>query len=70
MVDWQSGLMRRPAKTFAAKAAHRFESYIYRQIYNGSVAEWLKALAWKASEVERLPKVRILLFPPVLQWCY
>ncbi len=64
MVEWLSGLKRCPAKTFAAKAAQGFESLLYRQIYNGNVAERFKALAWKASGVEKLPKVRILSFPP------
>ncbi len=50
MVSWQSGLMRCPAKTFAAKAARGFESHIYRQFLNGSVAEWFIALVLKTSE--------------------
>ena len=34
---------------------------------NGEMAEWLKAHAWKACVLERVPRVRIPVSPPYFQ---
>lgn len=52
MVEWQSGLLRLLGKQVKLKDFRRFESFLYRQIYNGSMAERFIALVLKTSELK------------------
>jgi hypothetical protein len=38
---------------------------LYLRFSDGEMAEWLKAHAWKACVLERVPRVRIPVSPPV-----